>query len=244
MTVPSDAVLDTILEEIEGLGFATGTAAQNLAALSIAWELAEYGVGTNLLASGTAGDQCEEHYWPTGWVDYDERYRMVVLKKTRLRSVNSVSVVHEEYDCNCTTTEDEGCVTRYNDERSEIALGDCFGFLCGGCSAMGTNRFKAEICYTAGLFTTLAEIPFTVISALGFLYSWWLEMLATGGSAAAANTITSWRSMDYNEAYAAIEKSILGSSPQAAAAWVLLRKHRIVRAVVIRSHFPAQYRRW
>lgn len=229
-----------MLGDLEDLGFATGTA--SLAALAVAWELVEYGIGTNLLASGSAGQVCdEEHYWPTGWVDYDERYRMVVLHKTRLISVDSLTVHHEDFDCSCGVTEADGCATVYNHSRSEIALGDCMGIACL-CSAPATNRFKIDLCYTAGLYTTLAAFDQSVIMALGLLYSWWLALMESGGATAGSGFINSWRSMDYNESYGFIEKSVVGTSPQAAAAWQLLRRFRIKRAVVIRSHFPAQYR--
>ena len=52
--------------------------------------------------------------------------------------------------------------------------------------------------------------------------------------------VDSWRSMDYSESLKFIETNMLGSSPQAAAAWQLLRRYRVVRAVPVRGYYPTQ----
>ncbi len=237
MSVPDDATLQAVIDEVAGLGFATGTAAQNLAAMSIAWELAEYAIGTNLL-TGTA---CEEYNWPTGWVDWDQPFRMVQLRKTRLTSITSVTIHHELFDCACGEELISGCATIYNHDRSEIALTDCLspGGLCG-CSTQ--HPFKSEICYVAGLYNTVGDLADSIVTALGLLFSWWFNLLATGGSDASSGFLQSWRSMDYSESYGFITKNIIGTSPQAAAAWMLLRRFRIYRIVAIRGYYPSQLR--
>lgn len=242
--IPPDAVLDTILGEIEAQGFASGTSTgQDLAALSVAWELVEYAIGTNLLASGTAGDQCEEHYWPTGWADAGYAWRMIALNKSRLISLDTITIVHELHDCDCGTEDITGCAIIGNHDRSELKLENCAG--PGSCLCAANNSpLRVDVCYKAGLYTTVAAFDRSVITALGLLYSWWLDLLDTGGGSAGSGFIDSWRSMDYSESYKFIEKTLLGASPQSAAAWTLLRRFRIWRAVVLRSSYPIQrYRR-
>ena len=46
--------------------------------------------------------------------------------------------------------------------------------------------------------------------------------------------------MDYHEPLKLIETNVLGSSPQAAAAWQLLRRYRVKRAVSARGYYPTQ----
>lgn len=233
MTVPSDATIQAMVAQVNSLGFTSGTAGQNLAAMSVAWELVEYGIGTNLLT----GTSCEEHYWPTGWVDWNQPFRIVQLKKTRTRSITSVSINSERGDCACGVEEMAGCGVVYNGERSEISLTDC---VTPGAVYQCADRhpFKVSICYVAGLYNAVAEMDDTVITALGLLFSWWLGLLQSGGGDAGSGVVDSWHSMDYGESYKFIEKTVIGTSPQAAAAWLLLRRFRIKRAVVIRSYYP------
>jgi len=79
-----------------------------------------------------------------------------------------------------------------------------------------------------------------VKTALALLASWWISLLSSGGADASSGFVDSWRSMDYSESLKFIETSLLGSSPQAAAAWQLLRRYRVKRAIPIRGHYPTQ----
>lgn len=238
MSIPDDATLTALADEFADLGFTTGTAAQNIAALSVAWELAEYGIGTNLLT----GTVCEEHNWPTGRWDAHVAFPMVQLRKTRLITLDSVTVHHELYDCECGTQEVTGCATIYHHDRSEVALQNCFA---GGCVCnRRPHEFKAEICYTAGLYNNIGDMEQSVKTALALLFSWWFNLLATGGADAGSGVVTAWKSMDYSEEFGNIGKNLIGTSPQAAAAWLLLRRFRIVRAVAMRSYYPSHTMRW
>lgn len=236
MSVPDSATLDALVTEFAGLGFTTGTAGQNEAALSVAWELAEYAIGTNLLT----GTVCEEHNWPTGWWDAGVSFPMVQLRKTRLVTLDTVTVHHELYDCECGSEEITGCGTIYNHDRSEVALENCRGSC--RCNTR-PHEFKVEICYTAGLYTNVGAMEQSVKTALALLFSWWFNLLSTGGAEASSGVLTSYRSMDYSESYNLLTATLVGSSPQASAAWILLRKFRVWRAVAMRGYYPSQARR-
>lgn len=197
--------------------------------MSVAWDMAEHALGTNLLT----GTTCQEELWPTGWIDFDEHFRMVQLDKALLVSVDSVTINHELYDCDCGVQELAGCAVIYSHRYSQIRLVGCRS-LCGTCSA--AHPFSIEICYTAGLWPSLEAIPKTVKMALWLLYRWSLGVLDSGGESVHDDYLTAWRSMDYSESQANID-TLLGQSPEAAAAMRLLRPYRVRRAVSIRGHY-------
>lgn len=235
MSVPDDATLDLLIDDMVELGFASGTASQNYAAASIAWELAESAIGSNML-TGTATEQV---IFPTGWLDVGVPFAMVQLRYTYLVSQPVVIVHHEIYDCECGTEEIAGCGTVFNAQRSEVRLDvrcAAASLHCGTCP----HPFMAEVSYVAGVFASYSAIPWSVKVALATLAGWWLRLLTSGGADIASGFVDSWRSMDYNESLKFLQSTVMGSSPEANAAWIILRRLRVVRAKVLRSHLPLQ----
>jgi len=234
MAVPDEATLQALADEAVILGFITGSAAQNLAAWEIAWELAESAIGGNLLT----GTDCDVYDRPTGWLDHNETFAYLMLKRPHLVSINSVTINHDLFDCACGTDDVTGCAVVYNSRLAIIRLESCQS--PANCSCSSGRPGQVTICATTGLFNTLGDLPQTVKTALALLASWWISLLSSGGADASSGFVDSWRSMDYSESLKFIETSLLGSSPQAAAAWQLLRRYRVKRAIPIRGHYPTQ----
>lgn len=236
MSVPDEATLQELIDEGADTGFLTGTAAIDLAAITVAWELAEAYVGTNLL-TGTA---CAEMHWPDGWADFGIRYKYAPLPHTRIISIDSLTTFEDDCDC-----DDPGDLKILDARRGIIQFCACARGNCGACNSLcGINcqpwTGRVEVCYTCGIWNNLGEMPLSAKSALWLLASWYANLFATGGADAGSGFINSWRSMDYNESYGFLTSSILGSSPQANAAWVLLRQYRVMRAVALRGWFPTK----
>jgi len=239
MAVPDEATLDALADEAVALGFITGTAAQNLAAWEIAWELAESAIGGATAAANLlTGTDCDVYDRPTGWLDYNETFGYLMLKRPHLISIQSVVINHDLFDCACGNDDVSGCAVVYNSRLGIVRLESCQS--PANCSCSAGRPGQVTICASSGLFNTLSDLPQTVKVALALLASWWISLLESGGAEASLGFIDSWRSMDYSESLKFIETSVLGSSPQAAAAWQLLRRYRVVRAVPIRGHYPTQ----
>jgi len=235
--IPDDGVLQATIDDVIPLGFLSGTASDiALAAMETAWDLAERALGTDLLATGVA---CEVYDRPTGHIDYNERFGFLKLRKTHLVTIQSVTVRHDQFECDCADEEVSGCAHIYNERLSHIRLEDCFG--PGDCSCAAAGRpSQVEVCYTAGLWGTLAEIPRSVLIALGLISQWYSEVMETSGEQASTAFVDSWRSMDYSESYGFLEKNVIGTSPQLGVAWNLLRRYKIKRGVAMRSYLAAQ----
>jgi len=234
MAVPDEATLEALAAEAVALGFITGSEAQNLAAWEIAWELAETAVAGNLLT----GTDCDVYDRPTGWLDYNEQFAYLMLKRPHLISINSVVINHDLFDCSCGNDDVSGCAVVYNSRLAIVRLESCQS--PANCSCSAGRPAQVTICATSGLFNTLGDLPQTVKMAIALLASWWLTVLSSGGADASSGFVDSWRSMDYAESLKFLEKTVLGSSPQALAAWQLLRRYRVVRPVSIRGHYPTQ----
>jgi len=234
VAVPDDTTLEALADEAVTLGFITGSAAQNLAAWAIAWELGEAAVAGNFLT----GTDCDVYDRPTGWLDYAENFGYLMLKRPHLVSVDSVTINHDLFDCACGTEDVTGCAVVYNSRLGIVRLESCQS--PANCSCSTGRPGQVTICATSGLFNTLGDLPQTVKMALALLASWWLTVLSSGGADASSGFVDSWRSMDYSESLKFIESNVLGSSPQAAAAWQLLRRYRVKRAVAARGHYPTQ----
>src|SRR3990167_10405306 len=172
MTIPSDTVLQAAIAEVVPLGFLSGTSsAIALAAMETAWDLAERGLGTNILATGTV---CEVYDRPTGHIDYQERFGFLQLLQTNLVSIASVTITHDQFECDCADEDVSGCAHIYNRLLSHIRLEDCFG--PGDCSCAVRGRpSQIQVCYTAGLWGTLADVPRSVLVALGLIGQWYAE---------------------------------------------------------------------
>lgn len=234
--VPDSATLESLIAEGNELGFISGTAAVDLAAISVAWELAEAYVGTNLL-TGTA---CDEMNWPDGWQDFAMSFKVAPMPRTRLISIDSVTVLDDECECS-----DPGDIKIVDARRGLVQFCACQGG-CGVCDSLcgrGCEPWtgRVEVCYTCGIWDSLADMPFTVKSALWLLASWWAGVFTSGGADASSAFLQNWHSMDYGEGFDVTNRSSpLGSSPQAAAAATLLRDWRVIRAVAIRGWYPSK----
>lgn len=236
MSLPDDATLQDLIDEGALTGFPTGTAAIDLAAISVAWELAESFLSTNLL-TGTA---CAEMHWPDGWADFAISFKNAPLPHVRILSIESVSTFEDDCDC-----DEPGDIRILDGRRGIVQFCACTNRGCGLCILLcGINcapwTGRVEVCYTCGIWPTLADMDITAKVALWTLASYWANLMSSGGADAASGVIKSWRSMDYNESYDFLTQSELGSSPQAATAWTLLRKYRVMRAVAMRSWFPTK----
>lgn len=239
--IPSDADLQAAIDLAVGMGMTalTGTDTEfGLAAMSTAWEMTEDAIKTNILATGT---DCEVMDRPTGWNDFSERRSMVQLMKHHLVSVESVTITHDQFECDCDDETVTGCAHIHNEKYSHLRIEDCLGPAACACSRAGRPT-QLEICYTAGLWGSVAAIPRTVILALGLAASYWQQVMATGGAAASGGFIDQWRSMDYSESRGLIVKNAMGEHPMLAAAWKILRNHRTVRGVAMRGYYHTQQR--
>jgi len=237
MSIPDDGTLQDAIDVVIPLGFLSGTSTDiALAAMETAWDLAERGLGTNILATGTA---CEVYDRPTGHIDYGERFSFLQLRLTNLVSVTSVTVRHDQFECDCVDEEVSGCAHIYNERYSHIRLEDCFGPGDCGCAASGRPS-QIEVCYTAGLWGTLADVPRSVLVALGLIAQWYAEVMETSGEQASTAFVDRWQSMDYSESYGFLQSNVIGTSPQLALAWNNLKRYRVTRGPAMRSYLAAQ----
>lgn len=240
MAVPDQATLQDLLDEAVTLGFMSGTDnAVALASYEIAWEMADRAVGTNLLATGT---DCEAYAIPTGWIDHNERFGFIQTNRHHLDSIASVTITHDQFTCDCDEQDVSACAVIYHGLYGHIRLEDCWGPANCACSSSGRPA-KVEICATYGLFGTVAELPQSIKTALALIATWWSRVMMSGGADASSGFVDSWRSMDYSESLGFMESNVIGAAPELAAAWLLLRKHRVMRAVGIRGSYPAQRQR-
>ena len=236
--IPSDADLQEAIDRAAAMGMMSIDAEAEfmLAAMATAWDMAERAIGTNILATGT---DCEAYDRPTGWVDHSERFALLELRKTDLVSIDTVTITHDRFLCDCEDEDVSGCAHIHNERFAHIRVEDCAGPAACSCSTQGRPT-QVEICYTAGKWGTVAAIPRPVILALGLAATYWLDVMDTGGEAASSAFIDSWRSMDYSESRGFITKNVMGTHPKLAQAWQILRRHRIMRAPVARGYYHSQ----
>lgn len=237
MSVPDNATLQGLIDDAAALGFMSGTDnAIRLAAYEIAWDMSEYALGTNILATGV---DCEIHDRPTGWMDASEPFTMIELNRTDLVSVSTVTLTHDQFACDCDDEDVSACVHIYNQTYGHVRLENCMG--PGNCACSTAGRpVKAEICYTSGKWGNVADLPQTITMALALIATWWSEVMTSGGALASSGFVDSWRSMDYSESLGFITKNVIGQDPRLAAAWNLIRRWRTLRAISMRSYYPTQ----
>jgi hypothetical protein len=239
--IPSDADLQAAIDRAVAMGMSglTGTDSGILmGAMSTAWDMTERAMGTNILATGT---DCDIMDRPSGWVDHGERYAMVALTKTHLLAVDTVTLTHDQFECDCADEDATACAHVHNERFSHLRIEDCLGPASCACSRAGRPT-QLEICYTAGRWGTVAAIPRPFILALGLVATWWTEVLLSGGAAASGAVVDSWRSMDYSESRGFVVKNVFGTDPRLVAAWNIIRTYRVVRAPVARGYYHTQHR--
>jgi len=237
MTIPNDTVLQDAIDDVIPLGFLSGTSTDiALAAMETAWDLAERGLSTGILITGTS---CEVYDRPTGHIDYNERFGFLQLQQTNLVSIESVTILHDKFACDCVDQEVAGCAHVYNSLFGHIRVEDCYGPCECACAATGRPS-QIQVCYMAGLWNTLADVPRSVLIALGLIAQWYAEVMETSGEQASTAFVSQWSSMDYSESYDFLEKNIIGTSPQLALAWNNLRRYKTRRGVAMRSYLVGQ----
>jgi hypothetical protein len=233
VNVPDPGVIAALQAEMNNVGFLTGTQAQEDMAWGMAQEDAETFLSTNLL-TGTVAE--ERHIWPQGWLDYDTNFRFLQLKKTHVRSITLVQVVHDLESCNCETDTITGCMLLYRPLAGEVEVRHEGVAFCGGCCCAAQNKPAwVDVTYVAGLWDTLADMPGTVKMALAILAREYKQLMQTAGASAGSGFVNSWRSMDYSETGGLLSKTVIGSSPEANYAARLLRKYQVRRMVAFRG---------
>ncbi len=231
--MPDPAVIDALQLEMNAIGFMTGTsAALDDVAYGMAWEAAEAYLGTNLLMTGT---DCERHMFPKGWLDFDANFRYLQLNKANLVSVVSATVVHDMASCDCYTDDVTACTLAYDLRQSIVEIRAGAGAIAAGCGCLACGLPAwVDICYIAGLWASLADMPDGVKVAVAILAQEFQALVGGGGANINASFVTQWSSMDYSETLALVG-TVLGSSAQASMADRLLRPFKVKRMVGFRG---------
>ena len=226
----------TIAQSAEfGMPTGSATTAQLNAALGIAFEQIEDYIGTNIIVST---ESAEEHLWPNGSRDWNQRYNTIRLNKHHLVSVTTVTVRHDDGDCNCTTHDFTGCALVRSLEEALLDVRDCNQGSSAHCSCGWDRAFRVLVTYTAGIFSNANltdDMKLAIVMVAREILD---QMLAGSTSEMGAANITSWRSMDYSESRSkSVKDTSLGNSWISDYVAKLLSKYKLKVAFSLRKTY-------